>query len=143
MWKRNLHTNFHRHVVETLSSLLQGVGRSRRQSLHLPQVIAERANPIDGQSRPGSRTEVNSDPSSKVRGLLDAWILILRLRSFPKIAYPMATQVRRFVTSPQPIFESEFPLGLKLRFRSSLQRNASFYASRLVRVGSALTQPRH
>jgi len=98
-------------VVETFSGLFRSVGCSRRQSPHSPQVIAERANPIDGQSRPGSRTEVNSDPSSKVRGLLDTWIIILRLRSFPKIAYPMATHVRRFVTSPQPIFESEFPFG--------------------------------
>ena len=39
------------------------------------------------------------------------WAVALRLRSFPKIAYPMATRVGRFVTSPQHIFESEFPFG--------------------------------
>ena len=40
------------------------------------------------------------------------WILRLTLsQSFPKIAYPMATHIRRFVTSPQPIFETEFSFG--------------------------------
>ena len=38
-------------------------------------------------------------------------MLVSCLQSFPKIAYPMATHIRRFVTSPQPIFESEFPFG--------------------------------
>ena len=109
--EQNLHSNSYHRVVETFCSLLSGLGRSRRQPFHSFQVITKRQNTISRQNCPGARPGATRDPCPGVGiTLSNLWILVSHLRTFPKIAYPVAAHTNGFVTSSQPIFDSEFSL---------------------------------